>query len=286
MKWVCSRRQARLLARAGLGILILVLFHYSPSIARAQAALPSSSIWSLRVCAGQNQLPYSNREQTGFENRIMRMLANTLHAELSYVWLPELRVASQDQLLLREGKCDVLLDVADGQAGYETTLPFYQSSYVFVYRDDARIQVHSLDDSALRHLHIGVALGSPPDLALSNRGIRANVRHYFSTAGDPAKDIVGDVASGKLQVAIVWGPAASYFASQQAAKLKLVPVAPQIGATGLSMVMQVSMGLRQGDTDLRDVLNRALAADWNEVEGVLTQYHIRTIPLPQPVSVH
>ena len=40
----------------------------------------------LRVCADPDNLPFSNRKQQGFENRIADLLARETHAQLRYVW--------------------------------------------------------------------------------------------------------------------------------------------------------------------------------------------------------
>ena len=83
----------------------------------------------------------------------------------------------------------------------------------------------SLDDPALREAKVGVHLigddgfNTPPAHALSRRGIVENVRGY-SIYGDYAKPnpparIVEAVASGEIDVAVVWGPLAGYFAPRQ-----------------------------------------------------------------------
>ena len=41
---------------------------------------------TLRVCADPNNLPFSNEKEEGFENRLARMMAEELGADLSYTW--------------------------------------------------------------------------------------------------------------------------------------------------------------------------------------------------------
>lgn len=254
-------------------------------LALAPLALAESerTTWELRVCADQSNLPYSNRQQQGFENRIIEMIAQELHARLSYLWLPKLRNADQDLLLLREGKCDVFLDVGDGLAPYLTTLAYYQTTYYFVYRADAPFKVTSLDDAVLHKLRIGAMAASPPDVALGVRGLVGNIRHYYPDPEHPGAPMMADVANGKLDLAVVWGPLAGYFADKQPAKLKLAPVKPRIETSSLSMVYAASMGLRAGDKELVDLLNQALAAKWDDIQKILSDYNIPLLPLPKPV---
>ena len=40
----------------------------------------------LRVCADPNNLPFSNRQGGGFENKIAEVLARDLAARLEYTW--------------------------------------------------------------------------------------------------------------------------------------------------------------------------------------------------------
>src|SRR5438046_2715892 len=44
---------------------------------------------SLRICADPNNLPYSNREGGGFEDKIAAMLAADLGLTPQYTWLPQ-----------------------------------------------------------------------------------------------------------------------------------------------------------------------------------------------------
>lgn len=251
----------------------------SGAFAFAQDAQPT---WELVVCAAKDDLPYSNQEGQGFENKIMSVMAADLHADLSYIWLPGIQVPRENRRLLSEGKCDVLLDVGDAADGFLTTLAYSQTTYYFVYRDDAPFEVASFDDDVLAGLRIGVVIASPPDEALGERGLATTAVHYSPTPVSPEAKMLDDVAAGALDLAIVYGPSAWTLAKSHPG-LQLVPVAPEVDLAGLSMVYQTTMGLRRDDTDLRDLLNRALANSWDDVEAVLGQADVPLLPLPRPV---
>lgn len=259
-----------------LVLALTVLLPASASLALAQNARTS---WELVVCAAGDDLPFSSERQLGFENRIMSLLAEDLHAKLTYLWLPELQIEKQNLLLLYEGKCDAFLAVSDVSAGFLTTLPYYQTTYYFVYRSDAPFEISSFDDAVVETLRIGAVIASPPDVALGARGLVNNIHHYYQDLSASASQMIDDVVSKKIDVAVIFGPLV-----REQEGLTLVPVAPQVEPYALSMVFQTVIGVRQADTDLRDLLNQALAHQWDEIQAVLQEFNIPVLPLPKPVT--
>ena len=61
---------------------------------------------TLRVCADPDNLPYSSRDGSGFENRIARIVADELQAPLQLHWQPQRRGFVRKTL--GAGRCDVL----------------------------------------------------------------------------------------------------------------------------------------------------------------------------------
>ncbi len=247
--------------------------------------------FELRVCSDPNNLPYSNRAEEGFENRIASIIADELNAELTYVWYAARQLLIRE--VFREGECDLIMGLQDGNPLATTTLSYYQSTYVFVYRKDAPFKIGSLDDPILAKLKIGVQVppgdgsGLPPTEALIAKGYRNF--EGFSLAGDysrpaPLRPIIDAVAKGTVDVAIVWGPIGGYFASEEKVPLEVVPVTPQVVAvpTFLPMVIPISMAVRQGDEDFADLLDRAIIARWEDIQGVLEDFHIPLVPLEKP----
>src|SRR5262249_44633396 len=141
---------------------------------------------------------------------------------------------------LKSDKCDLWPGVATAVDTLATTTPYYRSSYMFVTRAADRLGIASFDDPRLRTLKIGVqmigndATNTPPSHALSRRGIIANGRG-FMVYGDytkPRRDspIIDAVANGDIDVALVWGPPAGYFASRSKVPLALRAAPSQDGA--------------------------------------------------------
>lgn len=237
---------------------------------------------ALRICADPNALPYSNKQGQGFENELVRMIANDLHTRVSYTWLAQ-REAFYDKTL-NAGLCDVVMGVPAGMAGIGTTRPYYRSGYVFVSRRDRNLDIHSLDDPRLRALRIGVnTLGDndgevPPVHALVTRGIVRNLVSYNIFGGleeaNPASRLVTAVARGDVDVAVAWGPIAGYFARDSTGALLVVPVDADSRNPTLPFAFDIAVGVRTGDRALNQLLDAELARRKPEIERLLQRYGI------------
>lgn len=243
----------------------------------------------LRVCADPNNLPFSNQEGAGFENRIAQLLASDRHATVQYTWFAQRRGFVRNTL--RAGTCDVIIGVPSSFELALTTRPYYRSSYVFVSRRDRALHLSSFDDPRLKRLRIGVQMigddfaNSPPAHALTARGLVANVVGY-SVYGDysrphPLSNIVDAVERGDVDAAIVWGPEAGYFAKASPTPLDLAPVTPQIDLPFLPFVFDISMGVRRGDEALRTRADEFITARRHEIDALLRQYGVPRADHPE-----
>jgi mxaJ protein len=236
----------------------------------------------LRVCADPNNLPFSNERGEGFENKIAELLAADLHERLEYTWWAQRRGFFRNTL--RAGACDVVVGVPSSFELAATTAPYYRSTYVFVYRKGRGVSVRSFDDAVLRDVRVGVQLvgddgaNTPPAHALAARGVVQNVRGYtlygdYREPNPPAR-IVEAVAKGEVDVGVVWGPLAGYFAPRQRVPLEVVPVSPQFDLPFLPFVYDISMGVRRGDEGLRLKLEEFLARRRPDIERILDRYGV------------
>lgn len=237
---------------------------------------------TLKVCADPNNLPFSNAREEGFENRIVRIVAEELHAEVEYVWWAQRRGNVRETL--NAGLCDLIPGVGSSLEMLATTRPYYRSAYVVVVRDPALKDLSSFDDGRLRKLRLGVQLigddgnNTPPAHALSKRSIVGNVRGYpvygDYRAAAPQSPIVRAVAAGDLDAAFVWGPTAGYFARAQAVPLSLNIVSPLADGPGLPMAFDVSMGVRRTDRTLLREVEQALDKRAADIGGVLASFGV------------
>ena len=246
----------------------------------------------LRVCSDPNNLPFSNQRGEGFENRLAELIARDLGAEVKYTWWAQRRGFVRNTL--RAGECDLVMGIPSAFEPALPTRPYYRSSYVFVYREDAPFEVKSFDDPVLRTLRIGVHLvgddgaNTPPAHALGSRGIVGNVRGYmlygdYAQPNPPAR-ILDALARGEIDVAVVWGPLAGYFAPRQPVKLRVVPVSPQIDLPFLPFVFDISMGVERGDTALKEEVERILGRRRAEVDSILARYGVPRVDRPRATT--
>ena len=247
----------------------------------ALALSPAAQARDLLVCDDPNNLPFSNDRLEGFENRIVALIATDLDATVTYTWWAERRGFLRNTL--KAGTCDLVPGIPTATKIVKVTPPYYRASYVFVTRTDGP-DVRSFDDPALRTLKVGVQVigndhfSTPPAHALAGRGITENV-HGFSVYGDyaqpnPPARILDAVLSHDVDVAAVWGPLAGYFTKRDRLPLRLIPVSPQVDGLKLSMVYDISMGVRLEDEALWHDVSAALDRHRSEVDAILAEYGV------------
>jgi mxaJ protein len=233
----------------------------------------------LRVCAEPNTLPFSNLKQQGFENRIAELLARDLNAHLTYVWQRMGRGFVREYL--NKSECDLLIGIPSNYRPVLTTAPYYRSTYVFVSRRNANLDVASFNSPELHGMKIGVQVleeeYTPPGEALARRGLQSAIVGYDTT--EDAESIIRAVANNQVGIAVVWGPLAGYFAQKYHRDLVLTPVEPEVDPPGLPFTFAISMGVKKSNTKLRDELDAFLARRQPEIRGILTRYGVPQLPL-------
>jgi mxaJ protein len=227
----------------------------------------------LRVCADPDNLPYSNEQLEGFENKIAALIAHDLGAQLTYTWWPHQR--GLIRRTLNEERCDVLIGIPKGYDPVLWTKPYYRTAYVIAYVRGRGPEVTSLDDPILTQLKIGVHVNTPPHDALAERGIVGDnvvaYRLFHTPQADPQEylgQIIEDLLAAKIDVALVWGPFAGYYAKKSSAPLQLVPL--RGGGAATPFTFDISMGVRKGQralkAELEEVLDKDAAAIWRILE--------------------
>ncbi len=246
------------------------------------AQTTSSDPSELVVCADPNNLPFSNQAAAGFENRIASLVAKDLHRSIRYVWWAQRRGYVRNTL--NEAKCDIWPGVASGVEMVATTRPYYRSSYMFVTRADRHLAGLTLDDPRLKSLSIGIqmvgddSMNTPPAHAVATRGMIGNV-HGFMLYGDytepnPPAAIVKAVANREVDVAMVWGPLAGYFAKKSPVPLRLERVTPWLDGAQWPMIYDISMGVRKDAPALHQQVEAILDREAPAIAAILNGYGV------------
>jgi mxaJ protein len=176
----------------------------------------------------------------------------------------------------------------------QTSTPYYHSTYVFVTRRSSALRGLTLDDPRLQNLTIGVqmigddGMNTPPAHALASRGLTANVRG-FTLYGDyrrpsPPAAIVQAVANHSIDVALVWGPLAGYYAAHSRAPLRIEPVTPAMDSR-TPMVFAISVGVRKDETALLDRINTVLREQAPAIQALLHTYRVPEVAVPVQANV-
>jgi len=255
------------------------------ALACAGAAHAGASGPELRVCADPDNLPYSQRDESGFENRIARLVADDLGMRLSYFWQEQRRGFVRKSM--GAGACDLFVGVPAGFDKVLTTRPYYRSTYVAVTRGDAPAFA-GFAPEALRGRRFGVQLigndmaASPPGYALAKGGAVDNVTGFLVYGEGPAARRMTDaLASGAIDVALAWGPQAAWFAHAARVPMTLARVAPPAGVA-VPFEYSIAMGVRKGDTALRDRLDALLVRRKPDINAILDAYFVPRVALAAP----
>lgn len=266
-----ARRLEAALARLEAQIPLTAADHTALKKAALARRVPS-----LRVCGDPGNLPLSDINRAGYQNKIIEMIAAEMGTTVTYFWRPYLERGITRQTF-ESGDCDVLLDLPIGFERVLTTEPIYRTTYVLAYRNDRGLTIENLDDPKLKDLSIGTFQTSGLRAALVKRGIQRNISlHVLSHNADlnpenqPYKQ-VEQVVQGKLDVAGVWGPFAGWMKAQ-GAPLVVAPV--NLWEDEIPLEFDLAIGLRKFDWVLKYKFDLALEARKADIDKILHEYGV------------
>jgi quinoprotein dehydrogenase-associated probable ABC transporter substrate-binding protein len=232
---------------------------------------------SFRVCSDPANLPFSNDKGEGFENKIAELLAAKLNVPLKYTWYPNSIGFLRNTLRVR--RCDVVMGTVSGAELTQTTNPYYRSVYVMVTRKADNITADKIEDPALKDLKIGLTAGAPPaDIAAKN-GLAGNIKPYDlfvdTRVQTPGKDMIEDLANKQIDVALLWGPIAGFYAGKHGDDLKITPLVNEPKST--RMEFYITMAVRPGESKWKNDINDLIRANKDAIDKILRDYHVPTL---------
>ena len=255
--------------------------------ASAQQSQPVGEDRVLRVCEDPNNLPFSNRAGEGFENKIAELLARELGWKLEYTWFPQRMGFIRNTLRAREPnsdrfKCDLIIGVPVGFELAATTNPYYRSTYALAYRKGTGLDsvttpeaLLHLEPAKLKSLKLGVFGQTPPADWLLRHHLLEQAVPYQPQTGDaeryPGEIIDKDLASGKIDVAFLWGPIAGYLAKTSPNGVVVVPFPPE---RELHMDFRIAMGVRFGERAWKDRIERLVEENRSRIQEILVAYGV------------
>lgn len=253
--------------------------------AAAVAAQPADSL-PLRFCADPGNMPLSDKQGDGFQNKVAEILARAMGKKLEYYWYSYYG-RGLARATINADKCDVLMDVPSDYEMALVTKPYYKSTFVLTYRKDRGHRITSLDDPILKQWRIGVLQSSPAREALRMHGVFENteVEYAFLDTGyspdaGPAHQVQA-VIDGKLDAAESWGPVAGYYVAKKHAPLAIMPL--NTIEAGIPLEFAISFGVRRSDAELKQRLDAAFEQERDAIKAVLTAYGVPLLKCPECV---
>ncbi|MDM0049486.1 substrate-binding domain-containing protein [Variovorax sp. J22R115] len=242
---------------------------------------------ALRVCQDPNNLPFSNVKGEGIENRIAEVFGKSLSLPVTYYSFPQrlafIRNTLRFKLPGQDYPCDIVIGVPAGYDQVSVTKPYYRSTYALVFPKGKGLDkvvsgedFLKLDPAQLAKLRIGIYDRSPASAWLVKHSLVEQGVPYQVMNADPAQYpgeiIEKDLAAGKIDVAIVWGPIAGYYA--QRVKSPPLAVVPLKSEPGVQFDYQIAMGVRYGEREWKQQVEGLIESNRSQIEAILKEYGV------------
>jgi quinoprotein dehydrogenase-associated probable ABC transporter substrate-binding protein len=228
-----------------------------------------------RACADPRDLPLSNEAGEGFENKIAELFARKLGKSVAYTFYPDATGFIRNTL--NAYHCDVVLGTAQGDDLVQPTNPYYRTGYAAAYHEDGPLKgMDSLSDPRLKTARIGIVAGTPPATYLAMNGLLGQIKSYrlgVDTRYDSSThDMMDDLDNGEIDVALLWGPFAGYYATKAKTPTAVVPLVKEQG--GPRMLYRIVMGVRHSDQNWKRDLNKLISENRDEIQAILRSYGV------------
>lgn len=251
-----------------------------------------------RVCQDPNNMPFSNDKGEGIENRLADLFGQALNLPVSYFSFPQrlafIRNTLRYKLPGESFRCDVVMGVPVGFDQVSVTKPLYRSTYALVVPQGRGLDgigstadLLALGPQRLAQLRIGVFDKSPASDWLAKHGLVEQGVPYPLLSPDPeqypGQILEKELAGGRIDVAIVWGPLAGYFAKRVTQPaLKVVPMASE---PGVKFDYQMALGVRHGEREWKQQIEQVIDSRQAEIRAILQSYGVPLVaeggrPLP------
>ena len=236
----------------------------------------------LKVCSAENEMPYSNKDGEGFENKLAKLIAQQLGRKLEEVSWNDPRYFIRD--FVDKGLCDVVMGVDKGDPRLLTTEPYYRSGYVFISSSKDGLDLQNWDSEVLRKAQkIAFVPATPAETMMRAIGryndmfnYQQELVGYKSKRNEYVKyetdKLVNEVSSGKAELAVLWGPAAARYVKASSTPLTMTVIPDnnkRADGQKVGFHYSTSIGVRKGETALLAELNKIIKNKQSEIGELL-----------------
>lgn len=231
---------------------------------------------ALRVCGTPENLPYSNEKFEGFENKIANVIAEELKLPVEYTWFPQ--APGMVRKTLAAKRCDVILQTVQADEFTLNTNAYYRTTYALVYKKGSGLDgVTSIMDPRLKDKRVGIQAGVPAADQVAKAGLMVKAKPYLLQVDtryfNPMKDMVADIRSGEIDVGVLWGPFAGYYAKRDGEPLEVVPILDEVPGTQ-KLDYRMTMGVRTSDVAWKHQLNDIIQKRQGDIDQILLDYGV------------
>ncbi len=244
----------------------------APAAAQTMPDLVSQT--DLRVCADPANLPFSNTKGEGYENKIAELVAGELKLHVSYTWFPDSQGFVRGTLL--KHKCDVVIGTVSGVEDMSTTDSYFHTGYVMMTRDADHIATDKVSDWHIAGRRFGLIAATPPTNLVVQHNLMDQTSIYQlmvdTRLDQPGHAMVTDLAAGRIDIALLWGPIAGFYAKHDKLPLHIVFLNPEDSKVRLDY--HIAMGVRPADVAFRRRLNQAISKLQPQITQILKDYGV------------
>ncbi len=246
-----------------------------------------------KVCAPPSNLPMSNKNGEGYENKLAELFAMKLGLPLEYEWFPQ-RIGFIRNTLRNNNtpdgryKCDIVMGVIENLELAATTSAYLRSAWSMVYVKGRGLDYIESQDSLKElapekknQLRIGIWDKGPAPEWFYHRGLMEYGKPYQIMSGDvernPGKIIEEDLVQDRINLTMVWGPIAGYYRNRLADHELIV--FPMRNELRIKFDFRISMAVRHGEPQWLDQINGLISTSQPEIDAILDEYGVPRLQL-------
>lgn len=273
-------------------MMLMLCIGVTTSVQAEEKLQPVKGQTAVRVCADGFNLPYSDSEGKGFDNKIAELLGEELGIPVEYYYFPQRIGFSRNTIKKVDEEtglflCDLAMSVPEHTDFLKPTKPYWSSIESMVYRTGEGYELNTIADiteakkSDGSPLKIGIFDRGVTTKKLLDLGLADQIEYYQMMPGDArlnAGRIVEAVANGDVDVALLWGPIAGYYAG-----VSDVPMAVQpLNELGEAFIFSFSMGTRYQDKSWNALLNKFIDKRRDDIDAIMAQYYFPSLENVNP----